>query len=317
MKGFSMNKRRIAAITIISLLVVALMACDSNDPLDSRNSSIYATITPAYLAGLNQAPEYSAAQATLAAGQNQIAELSHQATTVSLSQDQAANAAAQATLNYNERQLLELSIRETEVSQNMAWALATQQYIAEQTQAVWNAAATAQNQAAEATYAAYALNVTQTVQAQANLAIQANLTAQANATQAAYSLTATPLAMMQADVTRFRNETLRRAWWEEFIVTPVKLALIILIVFLFLVGVIMTYRLLMPVLMFRMSGLASNAASPLLLLDGNFVDIVPTPPQLPKIKPPQVDIVDSTEPSVVNWITEAELKLRTNGGKQA
>ena len=118
----------------------------------------------------------------------------------SLNMDQAADAAAQATVDYNQRQLMELSIRGTEVSQDMAWAAATQQFIVEQTQLAWNATATAQSQAATATYSTYVLNVTQTAQAQAILDVQTTHTAQAHATQTAYSLTATPFAVLQAEI---------------------------------------------------------------------------------------------------------------------
>jgi hypothetical protein len=37
--------------------------------------------------------------------------------------------------------------------------------------------------------------------------------------------------------------------------------------------------------------------------------------QLPSDEMPQVEIIGSSEPSVTNWITEAEQKLRSNGWK--
>ena len=107
----------------------------------------------------------------------------------------------------NQRQMMELAYQATAVSLNMAQAAATQQFITEQTQMVWNATATAQSQAATATYSAYILNVTQTAQAQAILDVQATQTAQANATLTAYSLTATPWAALQAEIVRTRNES--------------------------------------------------------------------------------------------------------------
>jgi hypothetical protein len=36
-------------------------------------------------------------------------------------------------------------------------------------------------------------------------------------------------------------------------------------------------------------------------------------PRLPSDKAVQVEIIDSSEPSVTNWITEAEQKLRSDG----
>ena len=187
-------RRRIATMLIFTFIALALLACGNvTQPL------------PGYI-GTPQ-PVYDAAQSTLDYGQSQMMELSYQATVVSLNMDQAANAAAQATLDYYQRQLMELSIRGTEVSQNMAQAAATQQFITEQTQMAWNATATAQSQAATATYSAYILNVTQTAQAQAMLDVQATHTAQANATLTAYSLTATPFAALQAEIVRTQDES--------------------------------------------------------------------------------------------------------------
>jgi hypothetical protein len=276
------------------------------------------------LSGYYQEAAYAAAQATLASGQSEMMELSHQATVVSLNIDQAANAAAQTTVDYNQRQLMELSIRGTEVSQNMARAAATQQFITEQTQMVWNATANAQSQAATATYSAYILNVTQTAQAQAILDVQATHTAQANATLTAYSLTATPWAAIQADIVRTRNESERRALWGEFVVTPLKVILLTLVVLLLIVGGVIAYRRLMPVLELRLRTISHDNDSPLLLVDGMIVDPdpphrrltrwvlrQPNLPQLPSDETPHVEIVDPSDPSVTNWITEAEQKLRS------
>jgi hypothetical protein len=162
-----MNKRRILTMLIFTFIaLLALMACESiNVPV--RTGSI-------------QTPQpYAAAQSTLVYGQNRLEELSHQATMVSLDMDQAAIAAEQATLDYSQRQMMELAYQATAVSLNMAQAAATQQFILEQTQMVWNATANAQSQAATATYSAYSLNVTQTAQVQAILERHAAETAQA------------------------------------------------------------------------------------------------------------------------------------------
>ena len=150
----------------------------------------------------------------------------------------------------------------------MAQAAATQQFIIEQTQMVWNATATAQSQAATATYSAYILNVTQTAQAQAILDVQATQTAQANATLTAYSLTATPWAALQADIVRTRNEAERRAWWEEFVVTPLKVILITLVIVLLIVGGVMAYRRLMPVLELRLRTICAGMNDKPLAPDG-------------------------------------------------
>ena len=160
----------------------------------------------------------------------------------------------QATLDDNQRQMMELAYQATAVSLNMAQAAAAQKFLAEQTQMAWNTTATsqslvatttaqsqnatttAQSQAATATAFAGILNATQTAQARAIFDVQATYTAQANATQAAYSLTATPWAAIQADILRTQNEAERRAWWGEFVVTPLKVILITLVVLLLIVG---------------------------------------------------------------------------------
>jgi hypothetical protein len=312
-----MNKIRRFIVTMLIFAFIAflaLVACESLMVVPESGS----IETPQ--------PVYAAAQATLDYGQSHLQELSHQATVVSLNMDQAANAAAQTTLEYNQRQLMELSIQSTEVAQNMAWAAATQQSIAEQTQMAWNTTATAQSQAATATYSAYILNVTQTAQAQAVMDIQATHIAQENATLTAYSLTATPWAAIQAEIVRAQNEAERRAWWDEFIVTPLKVILFTLIVVLLIVGGVIAYRRLMPVLELRLRTISRDNDNSLLLVDGMIVDSDPpyhqltqpesrllNHPQFTSDETPQVEIVGPFEPSVTNWITEAEQKLRADG----
>ena len=302
---------------IFTFMALALLACENvTEPLPGSFG------TPQ--------PVYDAAQSTLDYGQSQMKELSHQATVVALNMAQAANAAEQATLDYHQRQMMELAYQATAVSLNMAQAAATQQFITEQTQMAWNTTATAQSQAATATYSAYILNVTQTAQAQAMLDVQATHTAQANATATAYSLTATPFAAVQADIVRTRNESERRALWGEFVVTPLKVILLTLAVLLLMVGGVMAYRRLMPVLELRLRTISRDNDSPFLLVDGMIVD--PDPPHrrltqrelrlLKHSRPPidntvQVEIIDSSEPSITNWITEAEQKLRSDGWIQS
>jgi hypothetical protein len=257
-------------------------------------------------------PVYAAAQATLDYGRIQMEELSHQATVVGLDKAQAADAVAQTTLDYNQRRMMELAYQATSVSLNMAQAAATQRFIAEQTQMAWNTTATAQSQAATANYSAYVLSVTQTAQAQAILDVQSTHTAQAQATQTAYSLTATPFAAIQAEIVRTRDEAGRRALWGEFVVTPLKVILLTLAVLLLMVGGVMAYRRLMPVLELRLRTIWHDDDSQKLLVDGMFVDPAP-PRRLPGDETPHVEIVGPSEPSVTNWITEAEQKLRTDG----
>jgi len=225
---------------------------------------------------------------------------------------------------------MELAYQATVVSLNMAQAAATQQFITQQTQIAWNTTATAQSQAATATYSAYVLNATQTAQAQAILDVQATHTAQAHATQTAYSLTATPFAALQAHIVRTRNEAERRALWGEFVVTPLKVILLTLVVLLLIVGGVMAYRRLMPVLELRLRTIWRDNDSPLLLVDGTIVDsdashhrltqqelTLLEHPALPGDEMPEVEIVGSSEPSITNWIIEAEQKLHSIGPMQS
>jgi hypothetical protein len=55
MKGFSMNKRRIATMMIFSLLVLTLMACESDTPSGLGSPLAYPTLTPLPLPDYNMA----------------------------------------------------------------------------------------------------------------------------------------------------------------------------------------------------------------------------------------------------------------------
>jgi len=108
----------------------------------------------------------------------------------------------------------------------------------------------------------------------------------------------------------------------------VKFILSTLIVLLLIVGGVLAYQRLMPVLELRLRTIAHGDGNggPLLLLDGRIVDSnhrltqqglrLLNPRQLPGDNAVQVEIIDPSEPSVINWITEAEQKLRSAGGIQ-
>lgn len=232
-----------------------------------------------------------------------------------------AYAAAQSTLDYNQRQLVELSIQGTEISQNNDKAAATQQFITEQTQMAWDIQATAQSQAATATYSAYVLNVTQAAQAQAILDFHVVETAQANATLDAYRLTATPWAALQAEITRAQNESDLRDWWGSYVVTPIKIILVTVVAILLIAGGVKAYLWFM--LGLRLRTILPNNDNPLLLVDGTIVE--PGPPYYqPKkaashrpnpVQPasdgtPQVESIAPSDASIINWISEAEQELR-------
>jgi hypothetical protein len=300
---------------IFTFMALALLACDAGT-----------APVPGYF-GTPQ-PAYSSAQSTLDYGQSQMQELSHQGTMVALDNAQAANAAEQSTLDNNQRQRMELAYQATAVSLNMAQAAATQQFITQQTQIAWNTTAIAQSQASTAIYSAYVLNVAQTAQAQAILNVQATQTAEANATRTAYSLTATPLAAMQADIVRTRKASERLALWGEYVVNPLKIFLITLVVLLLVVGGVIAYWRLLPVLELRLRTVAydNDNRGPSVLVDGKLMDPDPTSnnritqqglrllksSRLYSDKAVQVEIIGSSEPSVSNWIIEAEQELRKN-----
>lgn len=307
-----MSKRFVMVTMIGVLLLLAIVYRSATRPASVSPVS-YLTLTPTPpLPGYDQGAAYVAAQATLGAGQSELAGLSQQATVDSLSGSQAANAAAQATLDYNQRQLMDLSIQATEIGRNMARAAATQQFIVEEAQIAKNATVTAQGQAATAMYALYILDVTRRAQA-----------AQIDATRTAYSLTATPLAAIQADMIRTRGEAARRARWDEVVFTLLTACLILLIVLLFIAGVMIAYLRLMPLIELRLRTGSRIHESPMLLVDGvvdrhrqssprelSQVYLRPLPSGRPII---EVEIIGPSEPSISNWITKAEQKLRSDG----
>ena len=308
-----MNTRRmITMLALMPLIALALMAC-----VPVAGDLPVPTYSPTPLIDPNNVAAYAAAQATLAAGQNEIANLVHQATLVSLDMQQAAQAAAQTTLEANQRRLLELSIQGTEVSQNMALAAATQQFFVDQTQTIWDATASAQSQAATATYGAYYLFATQTAQALVQLDVQSTQVAQWSAAQRVYELTTTPWAAAQAEIAQNQNESARQSWWKDFIFNPLRAILFTMIILLVIAGGVSAYWRLMPVLELRLRTLARTDDSPLILLDGTSEDVTFYPQsQLPGAIYPTVEVVGPTEPSIINWVTEAEQKLRPNKGGQ-
>jgi hypothetical protein len=201
----------------------------------------------------------------------------------------------------------ELSHQATVVGQDMAQAAATQKHILDQTQSASTAAAiardqaaTEQSQSAAATLYAYNASGTQTAQAQAVLNVQAEQTAQAIATQTAFSLTATPLAALQVERARERIEAERAARWQTYVISPVKTGLWLIAGLLLLVAVVRTFRWLFINL------LAPVYWRPIKLLTPRPV----SKPRNPHVETPQVEIVGPSEPSIINWITEAEKQLQ-------
>lgn len=353
-----MIKMLIIVLLGIALMVLVLMSCVvpvypailPTSPALSQNLATTSLPLPDYYLVLGQDlvdPAVQSAQATLDAGQQVINEISYQATLVSLNINLAARAAAQATLDYNQAQLMGLAIRGTEVAQNMAWAAATQQYIVdqteqasavtvtayqaqiEQTQMVWNATSTAQSQAVTATYAAYILIVTQTAQGQMQLDAQDMRYAQANATQQAYSLTATPMAILQSERIQAQAESNRKSVWMDFVVNPLTVFLMTLIILVIILGWVLAYKRFMPVFELGLRKFVQEDNRPVVLLEGRIIEAIPVPaplisaqpeiytPKLTSVSLAQIEIVGPDEPSITNWITEAEQKLRFDGWLQS
>jgi hypothetical protein len=177
----------------------------------------------------------------------------------------------------------------------------------------------AQSQAATATYTSYILSVTQTAQVQANLDVRAT-------EAAAYSLTATPRAGIQANIARLQDEAEREAQWQAYIVNPIKVILSTLVILLLIAGGVMAYRRLMPVLELRLRTIVYRNETALLIENGEIIDIDSAHRRLarqvmPLLEQPntlidqavQVEIIDSSEAFITHWITEAEQELRLDG----
>ena len=305
------------------------------------------TLTPSPFSSNIQETEYAGAQATLASGQDQISEINRQATLVSLNMAQAA--ATQRFIARQTQTVLDAittvqsqdataaaqdqgatatsqSQDATAVAQNQGATATAQSQDATAVTQNQDSTATAQSRDATATDSAYIRNVTQTAQALVALDVQGTHTALTNATLAAYSLTATPWAAIQADIVRTRNDSQRRAWWGEFVTTPLIIILAIVLVLVLIVGGVLVYQRLMPVLELHLRTIWRDHSNPLLLVSRKIVDPnaphhrftrwvlrQPNPPQVPSYETPQVEIIDPFESPVALWIEETEQKLRTDG----
>jgi len=136
-----------------------------------------------------------------------------------------------------------------------------------------------------------------------------------------------PFAALQAEIVRAQDESDRRTLWGEFVITPLTLILITLVIVLLIVGGVLAYQRLMPVLELGLRTFISrDNKNPMLLVDGMIVDADPLAPQLtqpelrllntaqlPSDDMPPVEIIGPSEPSITNWIAEAEQKLRSEG----
>ena len=82
-------------------------------------------------------------------------------------------------------------------------------------------------------------------------------------------------------------------------------------------GGVIAFRRLLPALELRLRTIERDTVSPPYLVDGTMVDADSSQQQLASIGTPQIEIVGPSEPSVTNWITEAEQELRSAGRMQS
>lgn len=244
-----MNARQlITVVTVIILMSIMLIGCfvlsttnTDYSPTAGKITPTPGKVTPMPDRAESPNPANANAQATIDYGKSQLLELSRKSTEVSQNMTQAARAAALTTLDYSRRQKLELDSQATAISLNITQAAATQGYLAQQTKNARDALATAQSGAATATRAAYLLNLTQTAQAQGILKEHASQTAQAVAALTAYPLTATPYAVTQAALLMQQYGRERQSFLEQ-VVAPLLPIIAILDLVLFILIIIVAYR---------------------------------------------------------------------------
>jgi hypothetical protein len=267
------TRSRIATFVLFTFIAQMLFGCSDFITSDPNVTLTPGLPTPELVNIEPQNPDYAFAQATMEAGQSQLLDLSLKATQVSMDMAQAADAAAQLTQEYSQRQKTELDYQSTLISQNIAMAAATQEFLTGQTQIALDAAAAAQSIADAATQSAYLVNVTQTAHAQEIVNVQVQQTAQAVAALTAYPLTATPYAVTQAALLMQQYDREQQSF-EEKIVAPLIPVFVILDILLIMLGLFLAFRRFMLIPWSyrpRISRLKVNH-NPLTLIDGLIVD---------------------------------------------
>ena len=316
--------QRIAAALILLFITLALFRCNSVYtalPAITPTPPGPAALAPIIIELPNSDAAF--AQATIDSGQGQLLDLSRKATEISLNMSQAADAAALATQDYNRRQQMDLDFQATAASLNITQAAATQEFIAQQTQAALVVTSAAQSSAAAATQSAILVKASQTAQAQAFLDARRQETAQAEAALKAYPLTATPYAKTQAAVLMQQYDREQQSF-EDRVAAPLIPILAVLDFLLIILGIVLGYRRFMslpgprPLLT---AGINPNPG-PLIMIDGLIAEHNPwlhrnIPSQLPPANLPSlpgenlvnVEIVDPDEPPYAHWIAAAEYQL--------
>lgn len=144
------------------------------------------------------------------------------------------------------------------------------------TQGALNVQGTSMAQAAQSTSAALEASIRATEAAHNMSIIQAKETAHVISTATAFSQTATPLAATQMAIVLGVEQDERRAYWAQVtdpIVAIMPTTLLFTFLILLVVGAVLAYRRLMPVLELRARAIARGPHdAPLLLFDGLVVD---------------------------------------------
>ena len=317
----NLTRQRSATLLVVTFMALMLLGCGASmstiRPQFSPTPG-FATPTPGNIGSPD--PASANAQATIDAGQSQLLDLSLKATEVSLSLSQAANAAAQATQEYNQHQQLLLDHQATVISLNIAHAAASQKVIRQQTKM-------ARDAAASATQSANQVNLALIAQAQVIVDAEVSQTAQAVAASTAYPMTATPFAVTQAALLMQQYDREQKAFVDRVVSPSIPIVATILFLLLFILVISLVYRRVMPSLWSRRLRIGRVNAYPPIMIDGVIADhelqlhqIIPSelppanPPGLPCEKPVNVEIVDATEPPVAHWIAEVEQQLINEGG---
>jgi hypothetical protein len=213
-------------------------------------------------------PASANAQATIDAGQSQLLDLSLKATQVSLNRSQAADAAAQSTQEYNQQQQLLLDHQATVISLNIAHAAATQDVIRQQTKSAKDAIANAQRTAAAATQSANRVNLALIAQAQVTVDAGVAQTKQAAAALTDYPLTATPLAATQAALLLQQYDREQKSFVDRIVVPAIPIVAIILLLLVSILVISLVYRRGTASLWPRRMRIGQVSAYPPVMIDG-------------------------------------------------
>ena len=270
------NPPRIAPLVIIILIALMLFAC---------GAGIYATRRPGLspTAGLAApiptqgkigSPDSASAnaQATMDAGQVQLLDLSLKATQVSLNMSQAADAAAQSTQDANQLQQLQLDHQATVTSLDIANAAATQNVFSQQTKTANDAAANAHSTAAAATASANRVNLALIAQAQVIVDGETTQTGQAAAALTDYPMTATPFAATQAALLMQEYDREQKAFVDRIVSPAIPIVAAILFLLVFILVISLVYRRVIPPIYPRRLRIGRVNVNPLVMIDGVIAD---------------------------------------------